>query len=156
DPLAMWVHAGGGAQVREVEQALQRAGLTLGSQPPQVFDGTVAAWLEGPLAGRRAMDGRLEPGVAGVQGVLRDGTPVDSRPAPRSAAGPSVAHLLLGGGARCGFLLGATLKARRLPASQERLRLEGDAATLVRLLLGTLRTLLPPIDACFLGPRRLE
>jgi len=155
DPRAMWIHAGAGARVRDVEQALQRAGLTLGSQPPAVFEGTVAAWLEGPFAGRRAMDGRLESGVAAVQAVLPDGRPLDTRPAPRSAAGPAVAHLILGGGSRCGFLLGATLKARRLPASEERILLEGETEGLLRLLLRALRGHLPPIEACFLGPRRL-
>lgn len=156
DRHAMWIPCGAGASVAEVERALRRVGLTLGSQPPEVFAGTVAEWLEGRFAGRRAMDGRLESAVAAVQGVLRDGTPIEARAAPRTAAGPGVMHLLLGGGGRCSWILGATLKARRVPLAEERIGLTGEPRALVDLLLAALRSAIPPNEARFLGRRRLE
>lgn len=156
DRHAMWIPAGAGAIVADVEAALRRVGLTLGAQPPAVLAGTVGAWLEGPFAGRRAMDGRLESGVAAVQAVLRDGTPWDGRAAPRTAAGPGVAHLLLGGGARCGWILAATLKAQRLPPTTSWVAFSGPPDALARLLRGALHGVHAPLEARLLGPRRLE
>ena len=156
DARAMWIRCGAGAPVAAVEEALCRARLTLGSQPPSVWAGTVADWLEGPYAGRRAMDGRLEPGVASVEAVLHDGTPLATRAAPRSAAGPAVGQLILGGSGRCGVLLCATLKARPLPRQLDHLALEGDAAQLARWLHEALQQLLVPVEARIVGGRRLE
>ena len=156
DPRSMWIRCGAGAKVAAVEEALARARLTLGSQPPSVFGGTVASWLEGPLAGRRAMDGRLEGGVASVEAVLHDGTPLLTRAAPRSAAGPAVGQLLLGGGGRCGLLLCATLKARPAARQLDHLALEGKPAALAGWMRETLQQLLLPVEARLLGRRRIE
>lgn len=155
DRRAMWIGCGAGAQVAQVEAALLREGLTLGSQPEEILAGDVASWLEGPLAGRRSMDGRLESGVAAVQGVLRDGTPLDGRPAPRSALGPQVGHLLLGGGGRCGWVLGAVLKAQRQPLREEWIALEGGAEALLAVLHQALHLLPTPIEARFVGRQQL-
>ncbi|WP_373046314.1 FAD-binding oxidoreductase [Vulgatibacter sp.] len=156
DPRAMWIHCGAGAPLRAVERSLTRAGLTLGSQPPSIFEGTVADWLEGPYAGRRAMDGRLEPGVAAIEAALPDGTALATRAAPRSAAGPAVAHLILGGGGACGHLLGATLKAQPVLRKREVVAIEGEGAKLAALLARTLRTQLLPWEVSLVGPSLLE
>jgi FAD/FMN-containing dehydrogenase len=129
DEEAMWIRAEAGARLTAVEMQLRGRGLTLGPQPPSVLPGgTVASWLEGPLAGRRAEDGRIAPAVAAVEAVLPDGTLYRGRPAPRSAAGPALAALLLGGGGAAGAIVAATLKAQPVAARREHLAARGPAA----------------------------
>ncbi len=156
EPRSMWIRCGAGAKVATIEEALRRSRLTLGSQPPSVLGGTVADWLEGPYAGRRAMDGRLEPGVSAVDAVLHDGTPLVTRAARRSAAGPAVGQLILGGGGACGLLLCATLKARPLPRQIDHMALEGAPDILVRWMREALLGHLLPIEARMVGARRVE
>lgn len=145
DEAAMWITAAAGARMSEVEVRLRGSGLTLGSQPPSLFRGTVARFLEGPLAGRRSEGGRVGPGVAAVEALLPDGTLHRSRAAPRSAAGPGITSLLLGGGGACGFVLAATLRAEPLASRQVvvsgRGSRDGAAAFLAELSSG----LSPPV-----------
>ncbi|HEY0839615.1 MAG TPA: FAD-binding protein, partial [Vulgatibacter sp.] len=144
DERAMWIRAYAGAAVADVEARLRARGLTLGSQPPSIFLGTVGDWLEGPFAGRRVEGDRLASGVASVEAVLEGGLLLISHAAPRSAAGPAVAQLLLGGGGRQGQLVAATLKAEPFPRTT-RFAFAGPAKTLARWLLACVRDPLPPI-----------
>jgi alkyldihydroxyacetonephosphate synthase len=135
DEEAMWIRAEAGARLTEVEVALRGRGLTLGSQPPSVLPGgTVASWLEGPLAGRRAEDGRIGPAAAAVEAVLPDGTLYRGRAAPRTGAGPGIVGLLLGGGGAAGTIVAATLKAQPVAARREHLAARGTSADVAGLL----------------------
>jgi len=144
DERAMWIRAYAGASVSDVEARLRASGLTLGSQPPSIFRGRVADWLEGPYAGRRVEGDRLAGGVASVEAVLPDGLLFLSHAAPRSAAGPDVKNLLLGGEGRYGQLVAATLKAEPVPRTME-IAFAGDAQLLARWLLACVRDPLPPL-----------
>jgi len=150
DERAMWIRAYAGASVADVEARLRACGLTLGSQPPSIFRGTVGAWLEGRFAGRRVEGDRLATGVASVEAVLTDGLLFVSHGAPRSAAGPDVKQLLLGGEGRYGQLVAATLKAEPFPRTKE-IAFAGDAERLARWLLGCVRDPLPPLGIAVEG-----
>lgn len=155
DVDAMWIRAFAAAPVAEVEARLGAAGLTLGPQPPSVMRGTVAQWLEGPFAGRRVEGGRLGPGVASLEVALPNGFLFVSRPTPRSAAGPGVAQLFLGGGGRFGTLVAATLKAMPIPTTRE-FGLRGPAAAIGRLLIQLAQEATPPLDVRVVGGDPLE
>ena len=145
----MWIRAFAAAPVAQVEATLARSKLTLGPQPPSVLRGTVADWLEGPFACRRVEDGRLGPGVASVEAALPNGFLFVSRAAPRSAAGPAVEQLFLGGGGEAGRLIAATLKAGPIPKETVRLGLCGEAGPLARLMILLTQTLSPPLEILF-------
>jgi FAD/FMN-containing dehydrogenase len=72
---------------------------------------TVARFVEGPYAGLRAIPGgRLEPVPIALRVMLKDGRRYTSHPSPRSAAGPDLDALFLGGEGRVGQLASATLR----------------------------------------------
>ena len=90
-----------GCSVAALETAARRAGATLGPLLPSVRAGSVGAWLAGPTRGERAVPGaRRETAALAVSAVLADGHLAESRAAPRSATGPDLDHLALGGAGR--------------------------------------------------------
>jgi FAD/FMN-containing dehydrogenase len=90
-----------GCSVAALESAARRAGSTLGPLLPSVRAGSVGAWLAGPTRGERGIPGsRRETAALSVTAVLADGRIAESRAAPRSATGPDLDHLALGGSGR--------------------------------------------------------
>jgi FAD/FMN-containing dehydrogenase len=90
-----------GCSVAALEAAARRAGCTLGPLLPSVRAGSVGAWLAGPTRGERTIPGsRRETAALSVAAVLADGRLAESRAAPRSATGPDLDHLALGGSGR--------------------------------------------------------
>ena len=90
-----------GCSVAALETAARRAGATLGPLLPSVRAGSVGSWLAGPTRGERAVPGsRRETAALSVSAVLADGRLAESRAAPRSATGPDLDHLALGGAGR--------------------------------------------------------
>jgi len=90
-----------GCSVAALESAARRAECTLGPLLPSVRAGSVGAWLSGPTRGERGIPGaRRETAALSVAAVLADGHIAESRAAPRSATGPDLDHLALGGGGR--------------------------------------------------------
>jgi len=90
-----------GCSVAALETSARRAGATLGPLLPSVRAGSVGAWLAGPTRGERAVPGsRRETAALSVSAVLADGRLAESRAAPRSATGPDLDHLALGGSGR--------------------------------------------------------
>ena len=90
-----------GCSVSALEAAARRAGCTLGPLLPSVRAGSVGAWLAGPTRGERGIPGaRRETAALSVAAILADGRLAESRAAPRSATGPDLDHLALGGGGR--------------------------------------------------------
>lgn len=111
DEVSCIVRVGAGAMVRDVEARAIQAGLSLGPLLPSTQTKTVGAWLSGPTRGERAVPpGRLETAALALEAVLPDGGVYRSREVPRSAAGPDLDHLLLGGEGRFGILTRATLR----------------------------------------------
>jgi FAD/FMN-containing dehydrogenase len=90
-----------GCSVAALETSARRAGATLGPLLPSVRAGSVGAWLAGPTRGERGIPGaRRETAALSVAAVLADGHLAESRAAPRSATGPDLDHLALGGAGR--------------------------------------------------------
>ena len=112
DDASMTLDVQAGATLKSVEATLSSQALTLGPLPPAAWSGTVAEYLEGPYAGLRAIaGGRLEPVCARLEGLFADGRRFVSSPGPRSAAGPDLRALFLGGSGRLGLVTRATLRA---------------------------------------------
>jgi FAD/FMN-containing dehydrogenase len=98
DPATGIARVEAGCSVAALETAARRAGATLGPLLPSVRAGSVGAWLAGPTRGERAIPGaRRETAALSVAAVLADGHLAESRAAPRSATGPDLDHLALGG-----------------------------------------------------------
>ncbi len=111
----VWVEAG--CTVAALEVAARRAGCTLGALLPSARSSSVGAWLSGPTRGQRGVPGaRRESAALALSWALPDGRLIESRPAPRSAMGPDLAHLALGGGGRLAVVASAWV--RLLPASE--------------------------------------
>ena len=105
-----------GCSVAALETAARRAGATLGPLLPSVRAGSVGAWLAGPTRGERGIPGaRRETAALSVAAVLADGHLAESRAAPRSATGPDLDHLALGGAGRLCVI--ATAWIRLFPAA---------------------------------------
>jgi FAD/FMN-containing dehydrogenase len=78
---------------------------------PSVRAGSVGAWLAGPTRGERGIPGsRRETAALSVAAVLADGRIAESRAAPRSATGPDLDHLALGGGGRLAVVAAAWIR----------------------------------------------
>ncbi|MFN2549875.1 MAG: FAD-binding oxidoreductase [Myxococcales bacterium] len=100
-----------GCSVAALEAAARRAGCTLGPLLPSVRAGSVGAWLAGPTRGERGIPGsRRETAALNVSAVLADGRIAESRAAPRSATGPDLDHLALGGGGRLAVVAAAWIR----------------------------------------------
>ena len=109
-------HVEAGCSVNALETAARRSGATLGALLPSVRAGSVGAWLAGPTRGERGVPGaRRETAALSVAAVLGDGKVAESRCAPRSACGPDLDHLALGGGGRLCVI--ALAWVRLFPAS---------------------------------------
>jgi FAD/FMN-containing dehydrogenase len=90
-----------GCSVAALEAAVRRVGSTLGPLLPSVRAGSVGAWLGGATRGDRGVPGsRRETAALSLTVALADGRIAESRAAPRSATGPDLDHLALGGGGR--------------------------------------------------------
>lgn len=111
EPRAGTVEVGGGVTLAALDATLAAHQLTIGPLSPRAKALTVHAFLEGPDGGLRAIPGgRLEPICLAIVAVLPDGRVYRSHPSPRSAAGPDLVALMLGGDRRLGVITEATLR----------------------------------------------
>lgn len=151
DEAAMWIEIPSTVSVWRVEERLRTRGLTLGPQPPSVLRRTVREWLEGPNAGRWVEGGRLACCAAAIKVRLDDGSVVRTLPAPRSAMGPSIAHVFLGSQGSRGEILWAVLRAQRLRRRSVEIAYEGPPRTLAAWLQQECRRIEPPRGAEIVG-----
>jgi FAD/FMN-containing dehydrogenase len=116
-----------GCSVAALEAAARRSRATLGSLLPWVRAGSVGAWLAGPTRGERGIPGsRRETAALSVSAVLSDGRLAESRAAPRSATGPDLDHLTLGGEGRLSIVAAAWIRLFPLaPTSSAAWRVPG-------------------------------
>lgn len=111
DERSSLIRVEAGARLNAVEERAIQAGLTLGPLLPSSPWKAVGAWLAGPTRGERAIPGdRLETAALALEAVLPDGSTYVSKEAPRSATGPDLDYLLLGGEGRFGIITRATLR----------------------------------------------
>ncbi len=113
---AQFVEVEGGVIVHRLEALLQQHNLTLGPLHPRSLLRTVGAALSRNLLIRRSVaDGDMGGLCMRVRGLLAGGSVVETRLVPRSATGPDVARVLVGGQGRLGIITKAVLRVRRVP-----------------------------------------
>jgi alkyldihydroxyacetonephosphate synthase len=96
-------------------------GLTCGHWPQSMALSTVGGWLACRGAGQFSTRyGKIEDIVEGLDVVLADGTLVHTGGAPRAAVGPDLTQLFVGSEGTLGIIVGARLRAHRLPAAEMR------------------------------------
>lgn len=112
EPKGGTVEVGGGMGMAALDAILATHQLMLGPLSPRAKGLTLAEFLEGPDAGLRAIPGggRLEPICLAITAVLPDGRVYRSHPSPRSAAGPDLVALMLGGQRRFGVICEAIVR----------------------------------------------
>ncbi len=134
-----------GCQVSALENQARRAGLTVGELLPSTLRGSVGAWLAGPTRGARAVPpGRLETAALAVEIVLPDGTRAQSRAAPRSAMGPDLDQLVVGGQGRIAVLLAAAVRLLPVGEIADSVHAFADRTAALSALAGLCRLPLPP------------
>jgi FAD/FMN-containing dehydrogenase len=100
-----------GCSMAALEAAAGREGCTLGALLPSVRAGSVGHWLAGPTGGERGIPGsRRETAALSVTAVLASARIAESRAVPRSAAGPDLDHLALGGAGRLAVIAAAVIR----------------------------------------------
>ena len=96
-------------------------GVTCGHWPQSMALSTVGGWLACRGAGQLSTRyGKIEDIVAGLDVVLADGTLITTGGAPRAAVGPDLTQLFVGSEGTLGVIVGARLRAHRLPAAEVR------------------------------------
>jgi len=120
DPKGGTAEVGGGLTLAALDAALATHQLMVGPLSPRAKALTLAEFLEGPDAGLRSIPGggRLEPLCLAITAVLPDGRVYRSHPSPRSAAGPDLVALMLGGQRRLGVITEAVVRC--FPFASER------------------------------------
>jgi alkyldihydroxyacetonephosphate synthase len=118
--LLVDVRAGTFGDVFEDELRAQH-GVTCGHWPQSMALSTVGGWVACRGAGQMSTRyGKIEDIVSGLDVVLADGTLVSTGGAPRAAVGPDLTQVFLGSEGTLGVVVGARLRAHRLPASEVR------------------------------------
>lgn len=108
---SMTIRVGAGVVLRELDAHLRTHGLTLGPLSPAAMSLRLGEFLEGPYAGLRSIcGGRLEPLCTAISAVTSDGRSLETSHAPRSAAGPDLSALVLGGEGRVAVVTAATVR----------------------------------------------
>jgi alkyldihydroxyacetonephosphate synthase len=107
----LFVEVEAGVVVHRLEKLLQSHGLTLGPVHPRAWNRSVGAGVSRNILVRRGSGyGELSDLCFGLRGLLPDGTAVEVRAVPESAAGPRLKELWIGGHGRLGILTKLTLR----------------------------------------------
>jgi alkyldihydroxyacetonephosphate synthase len=116
DEVSGLVTVGPGVIGQTLEEWLGARGWTLGHFPSSITISSVGGFAAARSAGQASTKyGKFEHMVAGLDAVLADGTVVEIRPQPASAAGPDLAALLLGSEGTLGLITGLTLRVHPTP-----------------------------------------
>ena len=118
DERNLLVRAGAGVNGLDLEQRLNDRGLTLGHVPASLPVATVGGLVSTRSSGQESTrHGSIEDLLVGLTVALADGTIVQARPHPRTAAGPPLHLLFTGAEGALGVVLEAVLRVRRRPES---------------------------------------
>jgi alkyldihydroxyacetonephosphate synthase len=99
----------------------EQYGVTCGHWPQSMALSTVGGWVACRGAGQLSTRyGKIEDIVEGLDVVLADGTLIETGGAPRAAVGPDLSQVFLGSEGTLGIVVGARLRAHRLPTSEVR------------------------------------
>ncbi|MGV3625921.1 MAG: FAD-binding oxidoreductase [Archangium sp.] len=134
---SMSVEVGAGVILRDLDARLTPHGLSLGPLTPAAMALSLAEFLEGPYAGLRSIPGgRLEPVTASLRALAGDGRKLETSPAPRSAAGPDLNALVLGGHGRIALVTRAVVRCVPYPERDVRVACFSfdDATTFVNAM----------------------
>src|SRR4029079_2777998 len=94
-------------------------GVTCGHWPQSMALSRVGGWVACRGAGQMSTRyGKIEDIVEGLDVVLADGTLISTGGAPRAAVGPDLNQVFLGSEGTLGVVVGARLRAHRLPAAE--------------------------------------
>lgn len=119
DPVAMTATVEAGILGKELEDILNAEGFTCGHYPQSLFSSTVGGWVAHRGVGTFSTRyGKIDDLVLGLQVVLADGTVVDAKPEPQSAAGPDLKRLFLGSEGTLGIITRVTLQVYPLPEAR--------------------------------------
>jgi len=109
EPEALWLEAGAGTPLADVQRAAQRVGCALAGFE-DAEPGSVGGWLGRAEGLPDPILGLVQPAVLGLEAVLPSGEIVSSVPTPRSACGPDAFASLVGTGGVFGVITRAILK----------------------------------------------
>lgn len=113
---SMCIGVGAGVVLKDLDAMLTPHGLSLGPLTPAAMALPLADFLEGPYAGLRSIPGgRLEPVTASLRALMSDGKKLQTSSAPRSAAGPDLNALVLGGHGRLALVTHAVVRCVPYP-----------------------------------------
>src|SRR4029079_16622400 len=120
DTTSMLVDVRAGTFGDVFEDALRdQYGVTCGHWPQSMALSTVGGWVACRGAGQMSTRyGKIEDIVEGLDVVLADGTLITTGGAPRAAVGPDLNQVFLGSEGTLGVVVGARLRAHRLPAAE--------------------------------------
>ena len=137
DDQALLATAQAGLLGSEFEEALNRAGYTMGHFPQSIALSSVGGWVATRSAGQFSTKyGNIEELFVAFEAVLPSGTVIRTRPTPRASTGPDLRHLFLGAEGTTGILTELTFQIRPLPEARER---HGFAFPSMRVGLEALR-----------------
>jgi FAD/FMN-containing dehydrogenase len=144
DDLSLTVDVGAGVTLQALDVQLAAHRVCIGPMSPGARLLTVGEYLESGYAGLHAVEnGRLEPWCTRVEAVLADGRLLTTHKSPRGATGPDLGALFLGGFARAGVVVAATVRLRPLPIATQEVAMSFPSA---RALVATLHAALA--DGC--------
>lgn len=144
DDASLTIDAGAGVTLQALDHHLAAQGVCAGPMSPGAGLLTVGEYLESGYAGLHAVEGgRLEPWCTRLEAVTSDGRLLQTPRGPRSAAGPDLAALVLGGHGRLGIVTSATLRLKPLPQASQQVAMSFPSA---RALVSTLHLALG--DGC--------
>lgn len=119
DEVSLTATVQAGVRGPQVEAALHRHGLTLGHYPQSHQQATVGGYVATRSAGQASTGyGRIDDKVLALRVETPSGTLRLGGPAPASAAGPRLLHVVVGSEGTLGVITEATLAVHRLPAAR--------------------------------------
>jgi alkyldihydroxyacetonephosphate synthase len=103
----------------ELEELLNRNGLTLGHYPQSLSISTIGGWIATRATGTSStLYGGIERSLAALDIVLADGTAISVQAQPRPSIGPALSEVFLGSEGAFGVIVRATLRVHRLPETR--------------------------------------
>jgi len=116
DETSLTFTAEAGIIGERLERALNEKGFTLGHFPSSIYCSTLGGWLATRSAGQLSTKyGKIEDMVISLKVVLPDGSILETKPSPRSAAGPNLTQLFVGSEGVLGIITEATMKIWHAP-----------------------------------------
>ncbi|MBI3271157.1 MAG: FAD-binding oxidoreductase [Planctomycetes bacterium] len=116
DPVSLTLKAEAGIIGERLERELNARGFTMGHFPSSIYCSTFGGWVATRSAGQLSTKyGKIEDMILGLTAVLPDGRVMETRVAPRTAAGPSLTQLFVGSEGTLGVIADATVRVWPVP-----------------------------------------